>query len=46
MIIHASGIPNIHLYITWISHSMMHSTQMSQHTQQLKPCMGKVLPVY
>jgi len=46
MTIHASGIQNIHLYITWISHCMMHSTQMSQHIQQLKPYTGKVLPIH
>lgn len=43
---HARGIPNIYLYITWISHGMMHSKHMSQHIQQLKPRMGKVLPVH
>lgn len=46
MIIHTSGIPNIHLYITWISHGMMRSKQMSRPVQQIKPHMGKVLPVH
>lgn len=46
MIIHTSGIHVIYRCIFGISHGMMRSKQMSRPVQQIKPHMGKVLPVH